>query len=246
MSCAERDTRFFFPEDRENLLKFPKISRWYGLFWRRRAPVETMSKEEDTQSSASIENEDINPLDIEAGQAVSGEAAISAEDLSALLQKLEEATAEIQVQKERYLRTVADLENYRKRAMREKDEARKQATCGVLEDLLPVLDNFKLGLKSAEQHEGGNVFADGFRMILAQMESALKQSGLEEINPEGGRFDPNFHESVAHFPHESVEDGHIIEVHRIGYKLNERLLRPAAVVVSSGAAKTDSDESENA
>ena len=109
---------------------------------------------------------------------------VSADELTALLQKLDEATAEISSQKERYLRGVADLENYRKRALREKEEARKQATCGLLEDLLPILDNFQLGLKSAEDHEGGSVFAEGFRMILSQMEGILKQNGLEEINPD--------------------------------------------------------------
>lgn len=160
---------------------------------------------------------------------------LSAEELSALLGKLEQATAEVNTHKERYLRTVADLENYRKRAVREKDEARKQAICGLLEDFLPVLDNFKLGLQSAESHEGGKVFAEGFKMILAQMESALKQNGLEEINPDGALFDPNYHESISHLPSDTVEDGHIITVHRIGYKIQERLLRPAQVVVSSGA-----------
>lgn len=167
---------------------------------------------------------------------------ISADELSALLQKLDEATGEINAQKERYLRTVADLENYRKRAVREKEEARKQAACSLLEDLLPVLDHFQLGLKSAEEHEGGKAFAEGFRMILKQMEAALKQNGLEEINPENGPFDPNFHESIAHLPHESIEDGHIIEVHRVGFRLNERLLRPAQVVVSSGAPATEAKE----
>ena len=113
-----------------------------------------------------------------------------------------------------------------------------------MEDILPALDNFKLGLKTAEEHEGGKAFAEGFRMILVQMESALKNNGLEEINPENGLFDPNFHESIAHLPHPEVADGHIIEVHRIGYRVQERLLRPAQVVVSSGAP--DSTEEKDA
>lgn len=156
------------------------------------------------------------------------------DEFSELVKKLDEATAEVAEQKERYLRTVADLENYRKRSLREKEEARRQANFGLVEDLLPVLDNFKLGLKSAEQHEGGAVYAEGFRMILTQMESALKQNGLEEIKPDNAVFDPNFHEAVAHIPHDEIEDGHIVEVQRIGYKLHERLLRPAAVIISSG------------
>lgn len=168
---------------------------------------------------------------------------------SELVKKLDEATAEATEHKERYLRTVADLENYRKRSIREKEEARRQANFGLVEDLLPVLDNFKLGLKSAEQHDGGAAFAEGFRMILTQMEAALKQNGLEEINPENAVFDPNFHEAVAHIPHDEIEDGHIVEVQRIGYKLHERLLRPAAVIISSGAPEkaesADKTDGEN-
>jgi molecular chaperone GrpE len=165
------------------------------------------------------------------------------EAFSELVKKLDEATAEVTEHKERYLRTVADLENYRKRSLREKEEARRQANFGLVEDLLPVLDNFKLGLKSAEQHEGGAAFAEGFRMILTQMEAALKQNGLEEINPRKAVFDPNFHEAVAHIPHDEIEDGHIVEVQRIGYKLHERLLRPAAVIISSGTpGQVNADE----
>ena len=169
---------------------------------------------------------------------------VTAEELGTLLQKLDEATAEVTAHKERYLRTVADLENYRRRALREKEEARRQAVCSLLEDLLPVLDNFKLGLQSAEQHEGGAVFTEGFRMILSQMETALRQNGLEEIHPDGGLFDPNFHESVAHLPHADIPEGHIVEVHRTGYKLQERLLRPAAVVVSSGPPPVESGQAD--
>lgn len=207
-----------------------------------------MSKEEKVKQK---EQEEKAGQSVEAApeEAAGGEApVITAEELSTILQKLDEATAEINSQKERYLRGVADLENYRKRALREKEEARKQATFGLVEDLLPVLDNFKLGLKSAEDHEGGAAFAEGFRMILTQMQGALKQNGLEEINPGNDLFDPNFHESIAHTPHDSVADGHIIEVHRIGYKINERLLRPAQVIVSSGAPDTEGEDqsTENA
>ena len=192
-----------------------------------------MNNKEETNQSTPVEEQIADGQGAEAPDSVT--AGAGADELGALLKKLDEATAEINVQKERYLRTVADLENYRKRAVREKEEARKQANCGLLEDLLPALDNFKLGLKSAEQHEGGKVFAEGFQMILGQLEAILKQNGLEEINPGNGPFDPNYHESIAHMPHGTIADGHIIEVHRIGYKIHERLLRPAQVVVSSGA-----------
>lgn len=193
---------------------------------------------EDTQTEELVEETDGEAKEAAPAQAEEADSV----NLSELLRKLDEATAEISEQKERYLRTVADLENYRKRSLREKEEARRQANVGLMEDLLPVLDNFQLGLKSAEQHEGGAVFAEGFRMILSQLESALKQNGLEEINPGQELFDPNFHEAVAHIPHESVADGYIVEVHRVGYGLRGRLLRPAVVVISSGAPAEPSGE----
>ena len=166
------------------------------------------------------------------------------EATSGLLKKLDEAVAEANANKERYLRTVADLENYRKRAVREKEEARKQAASSLMEDLLPVLDNFQLGLKSAEMHEGGGAFAEGFRMVLKQLESTLTENGLTPIQPEGEVFDPNYHESVAHLSHNEVPEGHVIEVQRVGYRLQERLLRPASVVVSSGPPRDKTDSSE--
>ena len=166
------------------------------------------------------------------------------EATSELLKKLDEAVAEANANKERYLRTVADLENYRKRALREKEEARKQAASSLMEDLLPVLDNFQLGLQSAEMHEGGGAFAEGFRMVLKQLESTLTENGLTPIQPEGEVFDPNYHESVAHLSHGEVPEGHVIEVQRVGYRLQERLLRPASVVVSSGPPREEKESSE--
>ena len=206
-------------------------------------PLET--EEGSAASSASPTGEPRRETGEGSAAAVTGEATATGrgDELSPLLQKLEEATAEITAHKERYLRTVADLENYRKRALREKEEVRRQATSALVEDLLPVLDNFHLGLNSAASHEGGAAFAEGFKMILSQMRSALRQNGVEEMNPQGQPFDPNFHEALAHVSHESVPDGHIIEVQRVGYKLHERLLRPAAVVISSGpAAQAGVDE----
>ncbi|MGA1204620.1 MAG: nucleotide exchange factor GrpE [Opitutales bacterium] len=195
-----------------------------------------MSNKDDIKETTTSEGE--TPAEEAVASGEQAIPAITAEELGALLEKLDEATAEINSHKERYLRTVADLENYRKRAVREKEEARKQGICSLLEDFLPVLDHFKLGLNLAEENEGGKVFSEGFRMILVQMESVLKQNGLEEIRPENDAFDPNFHESIAHQPSDTVEDGHILEVHRIGYKINERLLRPAQVVVSSGKSES--------
>lgn len=145
---------------------------------------------------------------------------------------------------DRYLRAVADLENFRRRTVREKDELRQFAASGVLEDLLPVLDNLTLALNAAKQPAAGvKSLTGGVEMVLAQFKSALGNHGLKEINPEGQLFDANFHEAVSAQPNADVPEGNVINVIRTGFSLNGRLLRPAAVVVSSGATKPETKSS---
>lgn len=160
--------------------------------------------------------------------------AMPTDEVSALLEKLDAITEEANAHRDRTLRAVAEMENFRRRSIREKDEARKFANQSLLENFLPILDNFSMGLEQARNHEGGKAFAEGFAMILTQIQSWLAGHGVETINPMGEEFDANFHEAVAHVPHPDVPDHHIIEVTRVGYRLHDRLLRPAAVVISSG------------
>jgi molecular chaperone GrpE len=138
----------------------------------------------------------------------------------------------------RYLRAVADLENFRKRTVREKDELRQYAATRVLEDLLPALDNLALGLTAAKQ--GGaevKTIVGGVELVLNQLKSALASHGLKEIHPLGQPFDPHQHEAISHQPSAEVPAEHVLMVVRTGYALNGRLRRPASVVVSSGPAK---------
>ena len=143
---------------------------------------------------------------------------------------------------DRYLRAVADLENFRRRTVREKDELRQFAAGRVLEDLLPVLDNLSLGLVAAKAPNADlKNLVGGIGMVLEQLKSSLSNHGLKEINPVGQKFDPNQHESIASQPSNDVAEGSVLHVVRIGYSLNGRLLRPASVVVSSGSAKTEAN-----
>lgn len=148
---------------------------------------------------------------------------------------------------ERYLRAVADMENYRRRVLREKEELRKYSVSSIVEGLLPSLDNLRLGIESAKQHPEAKVMTEGFEMVFNQMKSALAEHGLEEIHPEGEHFDPHQHEATAQEPHVDIPEGHVTRVVRKGYSLNGRLLRPASVVVSSGSPQEASAEenSEN-
>ncbi len=135
---------------------------------------------------------------------------------------------------ERFVRLNADFDNYKKRAAREKLEAIKYANESLLERLIPVLDNFEMAMLSANSPQGASVdsLKTGVSMISVQMRSALNDAGLEEINAEGQVFDPNFHEAVSHQPSAEVPEGNVLQQLRKGYKLRDRLVRPATVVVA--------------
>lgn len=152
--------------------------------------------------------------------------------------QLAAAKAEAAANYDRFMRAAADLENFRRRAIREKDELRLAATGRVLEDIFPVMDNLALALQAAKQ-PGADLksLVGGIDMVLAQLKSALASHGLKEINPTGQPFDPHQHESLSHQPSDTVKEEHVLAVVRTGYSLNGRLLRPAAVVLSGGPAK---------
>ena len=140
----------------------------------------------------------------------------------------------------RYLRAVADLENFRRRTVREKDELRQYAASGVLEDLLPVVDNLTLALGAAKQPNADlKNLTGGVEMVLTQLKSAMASHGLKEINPAGQAFDANLHEAISAQPNAEIPEGTVSTVVRPGFSLNGRLLRPASVVVSSGPVTED-------
>jgi molecular chaperone GrpE len=138
---------------------------------------------------------------------------------------------------DRYMRAVADLENFRKRTLREKDELRQFATSGLMEDVIPIIDTLSLGLTAARQQTEVKGIVDGMTLVQEQLKTTLGRHGLKEVKPEGQRFDPNFHECISHQPSAEVAEEHVMQVVRPGYTLNGRLLRPASVVVSSGPVK---------
>ena len=133
-----------------------------------------------------------------------------------------------------YLRSVADLENFRKRVAKDKQEIIKMANGSLIESLLPVIDTMKLGLQAADNHPEAADIKKGFEMVLEQLNRALQDNGLVELSPEGSLFDPNLHESIAHQASETVPEDHVIQTVRSGYTLNDRLIRAANVIVSSG------------
>lgn len=140
---------------------------------------------------------------------------------------------------ERLLRLQADFDNFRKRVQRERGEWYQQANEDLMVELLPILDHFELGLHTAEKHHVDPAVIDGFRMVYDQLQQALVRFRLSPIDAEGQDFDPHVHEAMTHVPSEEHPADTVIAQTRRGYKLGEKLIRPAQVVVSSGPARED-------
>ena len=134
------------------------------------------------------------------------------------------------------LRSQADFENYKKRAAREKDEAIKYANSALLEKLIPIVDNFELGLEAARAEGEKSPIFSGMSMVLKQLMDFLKENGLQPIDATGQKFDPNLHEAITHEPSDEFPEGVVVRQTRRGYRMKDRLLRPSSVAVSSGPA----------
>lgn len=131
------------------------------------------------------------------------------------------------------LRALAEMENFKKRLQREKEEQARYATEKVLADLLPTLDNFDLALQYSGQSEECRNMMVGVEMTRTMLLAALKEHKLVPVGEAGQEFDPNLHEAVGQEASEEVEPGRIVRVMQKGYRLSERLLRPARVIVAS-------------
>jgi molecular chaperone GrpE len=132
---------------------------------------------------------------------------------------------------DRYLRSIADFDNYRKRTEREKEDFRKYAVANMLRELLPVLDNFDRALDHAEE---GDDFHRGVLMIYKQLFDVLQKAGLKPIDETGVKFNPNIHEAVIREEDPSVPSHTVTAVLQKGYFLHDRVLRPALVKVAVG------------
>lgn len=141
---------------------------------------------------------------------------------------------------ERLLRTTADFDNFKKRAAREKTEAVQYANAGLLQKILPVLDNFEMALAAvnAVKDEKMASLQSGVGMIQQQLKAVLLESGLEEIDATGKPFDPAVHEALSQQESATVPEGQVLQQVRKGYRLKDRLLRPAAVIVARPPAKS--------
>ncbi|HTI69058.1 MAG TPA: nucleotide exchange factor GrpE [Candidatus Limnocylindria bacterium] len=149
------------------------------------------------------------------------------------LAALKEQAAKAADYYERLVRTTADFDNFKKRAARDRDEARRSGLESVITRLLPALDNFEMALVATNQAGVSlDTVRTGVTMIQSQLKAAIAEFGVEEVNALGQTFDPAVHEAVSQQETAEVQEGQVVQQLRKGYRLRDRLLRPASVVVS--------------
>ena len=157
--------------------------------------------------------------------------------------QLEQRLAEAEAQRDEYLddlrRVAADFDNYRKRAARDQESLVARAHERLVKELLPVLDDLERALEAAAEHEEAKL-EEGVRLVERQLRSVLEREGLVEIDADGS-FDPHVHEALLTQPSEA-EDGAILQVLQKGYRLGDRVLRPARVVISQGVEEARAGE----
>jgi molecular chaperone GrpE len=165
------------------------------------------------------------------------------ESMEAIISDMEEQNEEL---KDKYLRALANYENLRKRAIQDKEKIYNFTLEEVFRKILPILDDFERAFKSfneSEKHkEDYKSFQDGIRLVRSNLETLLKMYNIEPFESVGKKFDPSKHEAIHVMEKDDEEDGKILEETETGYKIRDKVLRPAKVIV---AKKTESNENKN-
>lgn len=161
-----------------------------------------------------------------------GAAAVPPSPTGAHDEAIAAAEARVREAEDRLLRTQAELENFRKRSQRELEEAHRYREIDLLRDLLPVLDNVDRAVDAAGRNADVESLLSGFRMTAQQIEKVLMIHGCKPIETEGRPFDPTVHEAILQQPAEGVAPGTVVGTATKGYRLHDRVVRPAQVIVS--------------
>lgn len=186
--------------------------------------MKTESLKPETPENEANEVQPENPMPISAPFAMTLEE----------IEELKTAAAKAKDHWDQLVRATADFDNFKKRVAREKQEASKFAHEGLLQKLIPVLDNFDKALSAAQTTQGASTqsLQTGITMVHQQLKSILAEAGLEEMDATDKPFDPNWHEALSQQDSLDLPEGHVLQQLRKGYRLRDRLLRPAGVVVA--------------
>lgn len=191
-------------------------------------PEEQVAEEAVTAEHETVEEFVLN----EEGGVPLGDEAEQAAD-SELQQQVETLTEQLAQAKDQTLRAHAEMQNIKRRSQQDVEKAHKFALEKFVDSLIPVVDSLEKGIESAEQAEGHHEgLIEGMNLTLKQFLSSLERSGVKQVDPAGQSFDPNFHQAMSMVPNPDMEPNTVMDVFQKGYTLNDRLVRPAMVVVS--------------
>jgi molecular chaperone GrpE len=188
-------------------------------------------------------NEDLQDATKKADSTMEDKTKASEEDLIVKLQEMEKKAAE---NYDKYVRAAAELDNYKKRAVREKAEAIKYGNENLLRDILPLVDNMDRAMEHACDSDDFNAFREGLKMLQQQLLSCLQKHGVEQIEAVGKDFDPHVHEAMLQVESKEHEESKVVGEFERGYLLNGRLLRPSKVSVCRRLNKEDRKYCEEA
>jgi molecular chaperone GrpE len=158
-----------------------------------------------------------------------------------LLKKLSETQEQAQNNYDLYMRTYAEMENIKKRGIKEREELAKYANESLIREMLPMIDSLDKAIAHARDDQDSSALIEGLELTRDGLMKTLEKAGLEAVEALGKPFDPNFHEAVSQQKDDTVAPGHVMIELQKGYVLNGRLIRPSTVVISSGK---DTNEEE--
>jgi molecular chaperone GrpE len=198
--------------------------------------VEEQKKQENTATDEGMDiKEQVTEDAVESAEVIETEETDEANDVNDETSELERKLEELEVEKDklhdRLLRIQAEYDNYKKRTLKEREADRKYKSQDLIEELLPALDNFERALQ-VEKTEATASIIEGITMVYNQIKEALASQGAEEIASVGEEFDPNIHHAVMQVEDESQPSNIVIEELQKGYKLKDRVIRPAMVKVN--------------
>jgi len=189
-------------------------------------------KKKDDKQKIDPEKENGNRPDVSMESSPPGEHPGENGEVEALKTKLEEKEKEAKENYDRFLRMAADLENFKKRAAKEKEDYLKFANEDLIKAILPFVDNLERAVSHAEKVEDTGVMIEGVRLTIQQIHQGLNKFGLSSFESVGKPFDPALHEAMLAVETDQHEPNQVLEEFQKGYLLNDRLLRPATVSVS--------------
>ena len=205
----------------------PESAEWPPAAEREGAPREPAHPEDDRRAEA-------GPPEAEAG----------AEGPPPAEAELSEVRVELEAARDRALRCQAELENYRRRAVRELELERRYAALPLLRDLLPVWDNVHRAIAAAEQSGDDPALLQGFKIVAEQLEDVLRRHDCVRIDALHQPFDPNVHEAITQQPSEEHPPGTVVGETQSGFRLHDRVVRPSQVIVSAAPSRAETERGE--